>query len=97
MMTENAVPLDMQRMVHRTHQVDELLVDDADDLLARPQRLQDLLSDRLLGDAFDELLGDLVVDVGSSSAWRTWRRPSRIFVSVNRPRSINDNARECCL
>ena len=58
------VPLDVQRMVDRAHQVDELVVDDADDLLARLERLQHLFADRLFGNPRDELLGDFIVDVG---------------------------------
>ena len=63
-MIEIPSPLDVQRMVDRAHQIDELVVDDADDLLARLERLEDLLADRLLGHARDELLGDFVIDVG---------------------------------
>ena len=43
--------LQVERVVDRAHQVDELLVDDADDLLARVERLEHLLADGLLGDA----------------------------------------------
>ena len=42
---------EVERVVDRAHQVDELLVDDADDLLARVERLEHLLADGLLGDA----------------------------------------------
>ena len=41
-------PVQMQRVVDRAHQVDEFLMDDADDLLARIERLEHLLADRLL-------------------------------------------------
>ena len=43
--------LEVERVVDRAHQVDELLVDDADDLLARVEGLEHLLADGLLGDA----------------------------------------------
>ena len=51
-------------MVDRAHQVDELLIDDADDLLARIERLEHLLADGLLGDALHELADDREADVG---------------------------------
>ena len=54
----SSVPLQVQRMIHRPHQVDELLIDDADDLLARIERLENLLADRLLGDVLHELPHD---------------------------------------
>ena len=44
--------------------VDELVVDDLHDLLARAQAGQDLRADRLLADPADEVLHDLEVDVG---------------------------------
>ena len=56
--------LEVQRVVDRAHQVDELLVDDADDLLARVERLEHLLADRLLGDARHEVADDREADVG---------------------------------
>ena len=49
--------------VGRTHQRDELLVDDLDDLLGGVEALQDLLPHRLGGDVGDELFGDEDVDV----------------------------------
>src|SRR5262249_35031086 len=49
----------------RPHELDELVVDDADDLLAGVESAQDLLADRPLGDPFDEGVGDRVVDVGA--------------------------------
>ena len=51
-------------MVHRAHQVDELLVNDAHDLLARVQRLENLLANRLLGDPRHEIADDRKADVG---------------------------------
>ena len=56
--------LEVQRMIDRAHQVDELLVDDADDLLARVERLQHLLADGLLRDVRHELAHDREADVG---------------------------------
>ena len=56
--------LEVQRVVDRAHQVDELLVDDADDLLARIERLEHLLADGLLGDALHEVADDREADVG---------------------------------
>ena len=56
--------LEVERMVDRAHQVDEFLVDDADDLLAGIERLEDRLADRLLGDAVHEVVDDLEADVG---------------------------------
>ena len=38
-------------MVDRPHQIDQFLIDDADDLLARVERLEHLFANRLLRDA----------------------------------------------
>ena len=46
------------------HEVDQLLIDDVDDLLARIERAQHLLAERLLLDALDEFVGDVEIDVG---------------------------------
>ena len=51
-------------MVHRAHQVDQFLVDDADKLVRGVERLEDRLADGLLRDLGDERLGDLDADVG---------------------------------
>ena len=56
--------LEVQRMVHRAHQVDQFLVDDADELVRGVEGLEDRLADGLLGDLGDERLGDLDADVG---------------------------------
>ena len=56
--------LEVERVVDRAHQVDELLIDDADDLLAGVERLEHLLADGLLGDARHEVADDLEADVG---------------------------------
>ena len=45
-------------------QLDQLVVDDLHDLLARGEALEDLLPDGLLADALDEGPDDLEVDVG---------------------------------
>ena len=54
----------MQRVIDRAHQVDQLVVDDADNLLIGAQTLQNLLADGLLADAVHELLHDREADVG---------------------------------
>ena len=50
--------------VARPHQHGQLVVDDLDDLLARLEALQHVLTERALTDRGDELLDDLEVDVG---------------------------------
>ena len=57
-------PPEVQRVIDRPHQVDQFLVDDADQLLGGIQRLQHLLADGLLADPGDEVLGDRDADVG---------------------------------
>ena len=56
--------LQMERVIDRAHQVDQFLMDDADDLLARIERLEHLLADGLFGDLVHEVLDDRVADVG---------------------------------
>ncbi len=51
-------------MIDRAHQVDQLAVNDADDLLGGIERLENLLADGFLGHAVDELPDDRVADVG---------------------------------
>ena len=51
-------------MVHRAHQVDQFLMDDADKLVRGVEGLEDRLADGLFGDLGDEILGDLDADVG---------------------------------
>ena len=46
------------------HQRGQLVVDDLHDLLAGREALQDVLADRALADARDEIPHDLEVDVG---------------------------------
>ena len=58
------VGLEMQRRVDRAHQVDQLLVDDADELLAGIERSQHLFADGLFGELGHEVLDDRIVDVG---------------------------------
>ncbi len=53
-----------QPVPRAAEQLDELIVDDLDDRLARRQRLEDVLADGLFADAVDEALDDLEVDVG---------------------------------
>ena len=54
----------MERVIDRSHQVDEFVVDDADDLFGGPHRLEHALAEGLLGDRFDEAVHDFVIDVG---------------------------------
>ena len=42
----------------------EFVVHDADDLLAGIERSEHVLAERLLGDALDEVVGDVEIDVG---------------------------------
>src|SRR5262249_43153589 len=49
--------------VYRPHQGDQLVVDDLDDLLAGIEGTEDLLAERALLHALDEVVGDGVVDV----------------------------------
>ena len=58
------VGLQMQRMIDRAHQVDELAMDDAEHLLVGIDRFQHPFADGLLGDLGDELLDDRIADVG---------------------------------
>ena len=52
------------RMIDGTHEIDELVMDDLDDLLRGMDGADDVLADGPVGDAADELLDDLEVDVG---------------------------------
>ena len=54
----------MQLRLGPAQQRDQLFVDDLDDLLARREARQDLLTDSALLDPADEVLDDLEVDVG---------------------------------
>ena len=54
----------IQRGVLRAEQVDQFVVDDFDDLLAGLDALDDFRADGLGLDAFDEIAGDLEIDVG---------------------------------
>ena len=51
-------------MVHRPHQVDQLLVDDVDELIGRVERFQHRLADGLLAHPGHELLDHRQADVG---------------------------------
>ena len=59
----SSVP-EVERVIDRAHQVDQFLIDDADDLLAGVERLEHLLADGLLGDARHEVADDREADVG---------------------------------
>ncbi len=54
----------VERVVDRPHQVDQLLVDDADHLLVGIERLEHRLADGLLADPGHEVLDDREADVG---------------------------------
>ena len=78
--------LQMQRVIDRAHQVDQFLMDDADDLLAGIERREHLFADGLLGDAGHEVLDDRVADVGlEQRLLRPGASPSRMFASVSFP------------
>ena len=51
-------------VIDRPHQGDQFVVDDADDLLAGVEGAENLLAERLLGDALDKVVGDREIDVG---------------------------------
>ena len=78
--------LQVQRVVDRPHQVDQFLVDDADELLVGIERLEHRLADGLLADPADEVLDDRQADVGlEQGPLRPGRSPSRMFDSVSLP------------
>src|SRR5262249_42892603 len=54
---------EVEAVIDRPHKGDEFLVDDADDLLAGVEAPQDGLADGPLGDASDEGVDDVEVDV----------------------------------
>ena len=56
--------LEVERVVHGPHQIDELAVHDADELLRRVERLEHLRADGLLGHAVEKLVDDVIGDVG---------------------------------
>ena len=56
--------LEVERVIDRPHQVDQLAVDDADELLGRVERLEDLRPDRPLHDLVEEGVDDVIGDVG---------------------------------
>ena len=55
---------EVERMIHRPHQVDQFAVDDADELLGRVERFEHPLADRIFADPLQELLGDVIGHVG---------------------------------
>ena len=50
-------------MIHRTHQIDQLLMNDPDDLFLRTQRFQDLFANRLFRRPLNKILDDIVRNV----------------------------------
>ena len=56
--------VNFQGSMRGSEQLNQCIVDDLDDLLTRVDALDDLLSDRLLLDIFNELFGHLEVHVG---------------------------------
>ena len=65
--------------------VDQLLVDDADDLLDGREALEDLVADRAFADVGDELLATLKLTSASRRAMRTSRIASSRSCSVTVP------------
>ena len=55
---------ELQLLVFAAHQIGQLFVDDLDDHLCGRQTLENVRADAALGGFFDEVLDDLVVDVG---------------------------------
>ena len=53
----------VQRVVHRAHQVDQFLMDNTDHLLAGVQGFQYPFAQRLLADALHEVLDDRQADL----------------------------------
>ena len=51
-------------MIDRPHEVDQFLVDNAHELLARVERLEDLRPDRPFHDLVEEGVDDVIGDVG---------------------------------
>ena len=56
--------LEVERVIDRPHEVDQFLVDNAHELLARVERLEDLRPDRPLHDLVEEGVDDVIGDVG---------------------------------
>ena len=54
----------MQRVVDRSHQADQLLVDDGNQLLAGIERFEHPLAHRFVGNAIHEIANDRQADVG---------------------------------
>ncbi len=51
-------------MIDRPHQIDQLAMHDADQLLRGIERVEHPFADGILADALDELFGDVVTDIG---------------------------------
>ena len=64
MITAGGVTSRSSSAVSRAERLDQRVVDDLDDHLARRDRAQHFLADRLLGDLVDEIAGDRQRDVG---------------------------------
>jgi hypothetical protein len=59
-----AAGLEVERVIHRAHELDELVVHDPDELLGGVERLEHLLADGLGRHPLQELVGHVVGDVG---------------------------------
>ncbi len=55
---------EMKRVIDRPHQIDQLAVHDADQLLRGIERIEDLLAHRIGTDALDKIFGHVVADIG---------------------------------
>ena len=58
------IAAEIKRGVRGTEQIHQFIVDDLDNLLAGMNALNDLLAERLGFDAFNEIAGDLEIDIG---------------------------------
>ena len=56
--------LEVERVIDRPHEVDQLAVDDTDELLGRVEGLEDLRPDRPLHDLVEEAIDDVIGNVG---------------------------------
>jgi hypothetical protein len=55
---------EVERVIDRPHQVDQLAMHDADQLLRRIECIEHPFADGIFADALGELLGDVVADIG---------------------------------
>ena len=86
MITAGGVGGEVEPRFLRAQHLDQSVMDDLDDLLARRDRAQHLLADRLLGRLVDELADHREATSASSSAMRTSRIAARTSASVSAPR-----------